>query len=181
MMYVGESSSNDSPERSFVRHLMELQPVFIEYLIRKCNANPEDARDAAQDAAVNLLMRFRARKLADVRSSRAYMLRVVRNTYYRNHRAQSTIICDFNEHYAAHHAPVCYGDYDEVEISKILDECLRKLPQKQQEVFRFWMENKQATTECIAKRFELTPSGVFTIMHRITRAITNHVMSRSRH
>lgn len=155
----------------------ELFQILTLYLRTRMNASLPDAEDCAQFALLTVIERIRNDAVKDPRNVYSYLIRVCRNRYLRTRFEHSRSNYQENiETYTTQKDP--FDLLVSKEEEELLQSCIETLKDDQKEYICYWIQNPDASTEQVAKKFNMSLSNVWVRKHRILKKLSSCIRMR---
>ena len=158
--------------------LKELTPRLLKFLRIHMGADPDDAKDAVQQAFADTLDVLREGRLQDPEKLLTYLMTASRNIYLKKSRSEVEIN---HEMTTRHHfqVPQQLKKLLEKEKFEILEECLDELNEDYRTFIDYWFAHPDSETREIAEHFGITRANSWTRKHRIINKLNECYKKKS--
>jgi RNA polymerase sigma factor (sigma-70 family) len=153
--------------------------LLVDYLKLRMMAEEADAQDASQQTMLLLFEMGSDQKIDNSQYAASYILKMLRNEYYRLMKSRRTVVAEKIEPYMEQHSlPNQIEDFKQDERKIILDKCVEKLSEKNKELFYYLAQNPDHSIEYIARSFKISISNASTRKSRLMKILRKCVGSR---
>ena len=147
-----------------------LTKVLVKFLLVKLDAEPEDAKDSAQNAIMFGIEKIKNKELNHPDYIINYLFTTAKHDYLKHQSKQKE---SNYENIPEHHSEA--GDQLEnllvKERMKVLRKCFEMLKPKQFEFISYWFDNPESEAALVAEHFDISVNNVWTKKHRIIQLL----------